>query len=337
MADNQEKGTRFRVPIQLRQYRTRKRDSSLSKQIDDEEIASSWVEVGPETVEQTWVRSRQQSLADLKARGANSSSKNTLAVDWSAKKLGGVQTARDDVNRHQESVSFAVHSQDPSGPQPANTQRRDVEEQDHVLVGSARVLKTNKAKSHSLKTSRRSRRVSTTSRSTSRRKKKDDERNLFPIEKFNKDEKDENKLDVVRNVAKLGVAREPIPFSYKGGQDGREKQRIEKDIWDDLDPRQPEGLFRYAMFTKRDDVSTLNVEQNSTRLLKTLHKRLGYLKPGNLEKITNSYETNKRKYLAAVEAADQRQRDIEDQKFSSGGKKKGKSLIAWRKHREKKR
>ena len=110
MEDTQKKGTRLRVPIQLRHYRKRKRNSSLSKQHEDEEIATSWMEVGPETVEQTWVRSRQQSLADLKARGANSSSKNMLAVDWSTKKLGGVQTARDDVNRHQESVSFAVHS-----------------------------------------------------------------------------------------------------------------------------------------------------------------------------------------------------------------------------------
>ena len=110
MEDTQKKGTRLRVPIQLRQYRTRKQESSQSRHLDDEDIATSWMEVGPETVEQTWVRSRQQSLADLKARGANSSSKNMLAVDWSSKKLGGVQTARDDVNRHQESVSFAVHS-----------------------------------------------------------------------------------------------------------------------------------------------------------------------------------------------------------------------------------
>ena len=61
------------------------------------------------------------------------------------------------------------------------------------------------------------------------------------------------------------------------------------------------------------------------------------MRPGNLEKITASYETNKRKYEAAVERADQRARDLEDEKVASGGKRKGRSLVAWRRHREKRR
>lgn len=52
----------------------------------------------------------------------------------------------------------------------------------------------------------------------------------------------------------------------------------------------------YTLFARKDDASINFAEQNSTRLLKTLHKRLGYVKQAQLEKITNNYEMNKRKY-----------------------------------------
>ena len=88
---------------------------------------------------------------------------------------------------------------------------------------------------------------------------------------------------------------------------------MKRNIWDDLCPNEPEGLYMYTLFARKDESSMMNAEENSTRLLETLHKRLGYKKQKCLEKITNNYELNKRKYEAAVEAASERMLMLEDE------------------------
>ena len=51
---------------------------------------------------------------------------------------------------------------------------------------------------------------------------------------------DENMRDVVKNVKKLGLPQEPIPFSYKGADDGRENPLKNK-------PKEYEDLEFYAL------------------------------------------------------------------------------------------
>ena len=57
--------------------------------------------------------------------------------------------------------------------------------------------------------------------------------------RFNKDEDDDAKLDVVRNAKKLGITHEPIPFSYKSGKDGREEQWRKKGLMETMEPMVP--------------------------------------------------------------------------------------------------
>lgn len=104
---------------------------------------------------------------------------------------------------------------------------------------------------------------------------------------------------MVKNSHKLGVETEPIPFSYKSGQDGREKPQKGGRARAELYPREPEGLYEYTLPGAFPVFNSVNMEQKSTQFLNVLHRRLGYVKAGSLERITNCYETNKRKYEAS--------------------------------------
>ena len=101
-------------------------------------------------------------------------------------------------------------------------------------------------------------------------------------------------LDNIKNANKLGLEFGPIPFSYKSGKDGREK--LMKYDHFKKDPVQPDGLCKFQEVGREGTFNSGNMESRTTEFLTVLHKRLGYTKPGELDKIMNQYETNKRKY-----------------------------------------
>ena len=130
--------------------------------------------------------------------------------------------------------------------------------------------------------------------------------------RFDPNEEDDNKLDVVKNAKKLGLSQDPIPFSYKGGADGREKQRRTANKWDDLNPSGVNGLYMFSMVQPRDNsINSVNIEEKSNEFLSVLHKRLGYTKPEQMTKILNAYENNKRKYTILDDAAQARVKTLE--------------------------
>ena len=47
------------------------------------------------------------------------------------------------------------------------------------------------------------------------------------------------KRDVLKNIDKIGVQFDPIPFSYKAGSYGRKK---ESEVLEMLEPFEPEGV-----------------------------------------------------------------------------------------------
>ena len=313
---------RFRVPISLSQYRKRKR-SQQSHCWDDCETECQWIEIGPESLEQTWSRTRQQSLADLqhvqarrivRRKGGCISSSNemkpmAMTLDFNENRIGGgLQTARD-VCSGQESVTFILPKDRHAGPMTMDSGNGLENNGSQVLLHEAgqKTKKMTKSQNQSRRNRRHQKSASSKRRQQSKR---EEQENLYePV----KSDAKNDELDVIRNVHKLGIETKPIPFSYKSGQDGREKERVKRNIWDDLCPNEPEGLYMYTLFARKDESSMMNAEENSTRLLETLHKRLGYKKQKCLEKITNNYELNKRKYEAAVEAASERMLMLEDE------------------------
>ena len=48
-------------------------------------------------------------------------------------------------------------------------------------------------------------------------------------------------------------------------------------------------------------INSVSMEEKVSTSLGILHRRLGYIKESGIEKITTSYETNKRKYDRIVE------------------------------------
>ena len=133
---------------------------------------------------------------------------------------------------------------------------------------------------------------------------------------------------MVKNAKKLGLTQEPIPFSYKGGADGREKQRRAANKWDDLNPSGVNGLYMFNTVQPRDNsINSVNIEEKSNEFLSILHKRLGYTKPEQMTKILNAYENNKRKYTILDEAAQARKTKLDDEENKQKYRMRGASLI----------
>ena len=61
---------------------------------------------------------------------------------------------------------------------------------------------------------------------------------LGPLIRFQDDE-DEMKHDILKNINKVGVHFDPIPFSYKAGSYGRKKP---DEVLEKLEAFEPEGL-----------------------------------------------------------------------------------------------
>ena len=81
-------------------------------------------------------------------------------------------------------------------------------------------------------------------------------------------------------------------------------------------------------------INSVSMEEKVSTSLGILHRRLGYIKESGIEKITTSYETNKRKYDRIVEEQREAQRKRE---LSVRNNHKKASLIFMQRAAEKKR
>ena len=138
-------------------------------------------------------------------------------------------------------------------------------------------------------------------------------------------------LDAVKNANKLGLPVEQIPFSYKNGQDGREKDGI----YELMVARQPEGLHMFGHDSiVLNEIKIANIEEKAKEQLKVLHKRLGYIRVDNQKRTEEQYQTNRRKFEAVNALITER----EARRFELNPKlKKPASLIFLEKANEKKR
>ena len=90
------------------------------------------------------------------------------------------------------------------------------------------------------------------------------------------------KRDILKNVNKIGVHFDPIPFSYKAGSYGREKPDA---VIEALEPFEPEGFHMYRLPGTGPELNSAKIEAKANKHLNVLHKRLGYIKVSVLEKI----------------------------------------------------
>ena len=164
---------------------------------------------------------------------------------------------------------------------------------------------SHRSKGTQRKSSARTRPNSNGGKSSARKTNKSyDPHGLGPIEKCNEDENGKI-FDIVKNSHKLGVVDDPIPYSYIGGNDGRKNTK--KGGKKDGEPQVTEGIHMYQMPGSMPPVfNSVNMEEKAGEFLNVLHKRLGYVKLGSMDKIQQDYETNKRKYEKSCKEHDER-------------------------------
>ena len=71
---------------------------------------------------------------------------------------------------------------------------------------------------------------------------------------------DENKLDVVRNAHKLGLPNEPIPFSYKSGEEARAKAREAAGLGDCREIKLPEHFANLGSYDNTGTINSVEIE-----------------------------------------------------------------------------